>query len=319
MQLFEEAYKKAFIRRFDCGSGMMMYHEQRTHKDFPGLAAEPISFFTPHGIRIAGNVYTYPGADEKRLVVFCHGIGQGHLSYITEIERICREGCAVIGYDNVGCGRSGGENIRGFTESLNDLIACIDFVRAQERWNKAELSVIGHSWGGYAVMNLPAYRDGIHAVVSISGFASVKLLFDEFFGAESGVPELAYAAERQANPDYADACAAEALAHTDARVLLIHSADDRSVSPAIGLEYVRSRISGGNVRFLLTDGKSHTPQYTRAAAELLVNTQREYARLVAQRKLVTDADKRRYVDGCDFAAMTAQDEDIWREIFAQLK
>lgn len=58
-----------------------------THEDFDGMRAQPVSFPSDRGQLLRGAVYTC-GRDETPvgLVVFAHGMGGGHLSYMTEIH-----------------------------------------------------------------------------------------------------------------------------------------------------------------------------------------------------------------------------------------
>ena len=80
-------YKQKLFSRCD-DMGLARYF---THKDFPGLQAEPFSFKDDAGGNtLRGNFYSYPNYREDRIVVFDHGMGGGHLSYMREIEMLAK-------------------------------------------------------------------------------------------------------------------------------------------------------------------------------------------------------------------------------------
>ena len=309
-------YKKFVVHRYD-PDGVIKYF---TYEDFPGMTAEPIAFSTPQGVELKGNIYAYPDADAGSLVVFAHGIGGGHRSYLREIELICREGYRVVGFDNAGCFASGGENIRGLTESVNDLNACLNFLRAQPRFAETRVSLVGHSWGGYAVGNVLNLRDDVYAAAVISGFASVEeFLRASFKGKHGFIRRGIYRFERRANPDCVALCSADALQETSAKALIIHSRNDAVVPISCGLEYVRARVDNPGVRFLEIEDKGHNPQYSRDALEYMNAEFGEYNRLVAKKKLKTDEEKRAFTADWDYYRMTEQDGDVWKEIFELIK
>ena len=310
-------YKKAFVNRFDDDKILFYY----SYKDFPGLGAEPIEFRTPQGLLIKGNIYSYENPSKKDLVVFCHGMGGGHRSYMREIETLCRQGYEVLSYDNVGCWESEGENVRGLTESINDLVSCLDFIYGSDNLKDRGLHIIGHSWGGYAAGNILNFRKkNIRSVTVISGFASVESVIWGGFGGKLKMFKKAILAyERKVNPQYVDSCSVDAFRNTDAKVLLIHSKDDAVCDIASGLGYVRSQISNPNVRYLEVEGKFHNPNYTADAVTYMQQTFGEYQSLLKQKKLKTFEEKKAFMDLRDFSRMTAQDPEIWAEIFRNME
>ena len=74
-----------------------------TAADFDNLEAEPIEFKGNRGQTLRGNLYFETGkTDFKALLIFCHGMGGGHLSYTTEIDFFAKHGYLVLAYDNTG-------------------------------------------------------------------------------------------------------------------------------------------------------------------------------------------------------------------------
>ena len=94
-------------------------------ENFSGLKKEKYSFSSSLGHTLSGYIYSYESPISNRLVVFDHGFGGGHRSYMKEIEMLCRQGYKVFSYDHTGCMESQGENTNGFAQSLHDLDDCL--------------------------------------------------------------------------------------------------------------------------------------------------------------------------------------------------
>ncbi len=310
-------YKKAFISRFD-DDGIIFYY---SYKDFPGLLARPIEFRTPQGYLVKGNIYSYENHDKEDLVVFCHGLGGGHRSYMREIELICQQGYEVLSYDNVGCWESEGENIRGLSEAINDLVCCMDFIAGTEGLKDRNLHVIGHSWGGYAAGNILQHRPAnIKSVTVISGFASVTTVIYGGYGGKLKIFKNGIIAfEKKANPQYADSCSVDSFKDTEAKVLIIHSKDDPVCAIECGLDYVRSRVDNPNVSYLEVEGKFHNPNYTADAVAYMQQTFGEYQSLLKAKKLRTLEEKKAFMNLRDFRRMTEQDPEVWSAIFRNME
>ena len=163
-------FRNNFLRRCD-DAGTAYYFSAA---DFPGLEAEPFSFPSCKGHTLKGSFYHYANPIPGRIVVFDHGFGGGHRSYMKEIELLCRHGYLVFSYDHTGCMESGGEDIGGFTQSLVDLNDCLNALKASDRCRGLDFSVMGHSWGGFSTLNICALHPDISHIVVLSGFVSVE-------------------------------------------------------------------------------------------------------------------------------------------------
>lgn len=317
MSLTDFVLKKAFVKRYD-DDHIIHYF---SYKDFPGMQASPVQFSTPQNLNIRGMLYSYPGARTDDLVVFCHGMGGGHRSYMREIDVICKKGYEVLAYDNIGCFESEGEDIRGLSESVNDLVCCTDWLANEESLKDRRLHVMGHSWGGFAAANILNFRQrNIAGVTVISAFASIDAFSDAGFGGQLKLLKQTIARhERKVNPEYAATDCVTAFRDTPVKVLWIHSRDDHMADISTGLDYVRSRVSNPNVSYLETDGKYHNPNYTTDAVNYLMQTFGEYESLIKKHKLRTFDEKKAYMDTKDFRRMTEQDPAIWDAIFAHME
>ncbi len=316
-KLLSGIYKKTLFSRHD-DDGSVFYF---SYTDFPGLKREPYSINNQKGERLTGYFYSYDGCKTDSLVVFEHGMGAGHRAYMREIERIAKEGYLVYAYDHTGCTESEGENIRGFSGSLADLDAVMSTLFSDERYSGLKISVIGHSWGGFSTMNIGALYKQLHAIVAMSGFSSVKEMQKQVFPLLlRPFIKTVYKLEEKENPKYYDKKAIESLKNTDAKALIIHSDDDKTVSSEIHFKRLREALSDKeNIRFLLVEGKDHNPNYTKAAVEYKNEFFKALKRRYKEKTLNTEEEKRSFNASFDFYRMTEQDEAVWKEIFKTIE
>ena len=284
--------------------------------DFPGLHQEAFDFPSSLGHTLRGKLYCYDNPLPGRLIVFDHGMGGGHLSYMKEIERLCRAGSLVLGYDHTGCMESGGESTNGMAQSLHDLDDCLTAVKKDARLGALTLSVMGHSWGGFAAMNIAALHPEVRHAVVLSGVVAVPMLIESNFAALP--PELrraVLAVEEQANPGYVGCHGVESLKKADVRALLIYSDDDPVCLKSVHYDALEQGLRDcDRVELWLVEGKGHNPNYTADAVQLLGRYTAELARLTGEGQLVTDGQKAAFVASWDWERMTTQDEAVWEKI-----
>ena len=311
--LITKVYKKALFRRMDERPDCFYF----TYKDFPGLHEESYPFRGEHGQMLAGHFYYYDGAREDRIIVFEHGMGAGHRSYMRDIDTICRHGYRVFTYDRTGCADSEGDTIRGFAGALSDADHAMRALREDPRYANVDVSVVGHSWGGYTTQNICAYHKDIKHIVAISGFPSIPVMLEQQF---RGILKLfrgdAMALERETNPRYADSTALRAVLDSDVKALFIHSLDDHIVDYNVHMKYLMDNLSDNDrVRFITVDEKQHNPTYTKNAVALLRDYHQKREALAKKRGERTPEEYKAFVDSFDWWAMTEQDDSIWKEIF----
>lgn len=312
----EKLYRRKLYSRCD-DVGVAHYFSA---EDFPGLRSQTFAFPSKAGHTLKGWFYGYDNAIPGRLVVFDHGMGGGHRSYMREIERIARAGYLVFAYDHTGCMESGGDCTNGFAQSLSDLDACLTALKKLESIRSRTISVVGHSWGAFSTMNITALHPDVAHVVALSGFVSVKDIVNQnFSGILKGYRKGLYALERKANPDYVNFDACKTLAKTDAWVLLVYSADDPMVRKEIHYDALHRALSGRkNVRFLLVEGKRHNPNYTSSAVQLLTQYTRDLTAQLKKLQLGTVEERKAFLQTYDWWAMTEQDESVWQVILETL-
>ena len=287
-------------------------------KEFPGLKSEPFSFTANAGHKLQGYFYSYDNPKPNRLVIFDHGLGRGHTSYMREIEVIAKQGYMVFSYDHTGCVESEGANTNGFAQSLNDLDSCLKAIKKQFAENLPQITVIGHSWGGFSTLNILALHPEIKNIVAISGLTSVERMLGQIFsGFMKGYARYIYEnVEKKANPEFIKYDALETLANTDKRALIIHSADDKDVKCECHFEVLKSALGDReNLEFWLVNGKAHNPNYTEDAVKYKDEFFATLTKKLKNKELETPQQKQEFVDSYDWWRMTAQDMDVWNKIF----
>lgn len=307
------AYRGMIYSRCD-DTGDVYYF---SHEDFFGLEAERISFRARAGHTLRGYIYSYGAPIKDRLVVFDHGFGGGHRSYMKEIELLCRHGYTVLSYDHTGCMESEGEGAGGLSQSLSDLNDCLDFIKGEKRFYGYDISVMGHSWGGFSTMNICAYHPEVSRVVVLSGFISVERQIATFFaGLMKPYRKAVFAEEKRTNPIFSLSDGIKALSDTETRALLIYSDNDNLCTKRQQYDPLLEALGRReNVKLVLVSGKGHNPNYTKDAVEY---KDAFFAELKKRRKrglLKTDEEKREFVKSYDWDRMTAQDEDVWATVF----
>ena len=318
--IFEKQVKKIYrdtlLVRNDNADGIFYFQPT----DFPGLEAHPYEFPAKEGHTLKGYFYHYAQVIPGRLVVFDHGMGNGHRAYTREIEQLAQAGFLVFSYDHTGCMESGGENIGGFAQSLSDLDACLTALEKEPALSGRRISVMGHSWGGYSTMNIVSLHPEITHVVSMSGFISVKAIVDQTFsGLLKGYRGAIFGLERQANPDYVNFSAIESLSATTAKVLLIYSDDDSVVRKAFHYAPLEKALAGkDHIRFLGLQGKDHNPTYAIDAIAYKNTFFADLKKAKKRKALSTPAQRQAFMDRYDWRRMTEQDDIVWETIISHM-
>ena len=313
----EQMFRSQLYVRQDNPNGIFYFAPE----DFPGLKTHAYCFKSQMGHDLNGFFYYYDNPIPGRLVVFDHGMGNGHRAYMREIETLCKGGWLVFAYDHTGCMSSGGKDINGFAQSLADLDDCMQALKAEPALADRAFSVMGHSWGGFSTMNIAALHPEITHVVSMSGFVSVDRIVKQSLSGILGLyaPTVIRLEQRQ-NPRYARYNALESLRKTRARVLLIYSADDKTVHKSVHYDPLVEYLSGKeNIEFMLVDGKDHNPSYTTEAVAYKNGFWKELSEAIKKKELDTPEKQKEFMAKYDWWRMTTQDEAVWNKVFEHLK
>ena len=304
----EEIYKaQLFVRCDDIGIAHYF-----SHNDFDGLDAVRYEFTSSKNNRLVGYFYSYEGYDPDRLIIFDHGFGGGHRSYMKEIEKLASFGYRVFAYDHTGCMESDGENTGGLSQSLCDLNDAITTLKSDKSVNTSDITVMGHSWGGYSTLNICALHPDIKKIVVLSGFASVKRMTEQNFrGLLRFYIKDIINLEGSSNPAFVAYDAVETLKDSTVNALLIYSDNDHLVNKEIHFDALSEALKGNNnIEFILEKDKGHNPNYTHEAVKYLA----EYLEAAAQAAELSPSEKEEFRNSFDWDKMTEQDETVWGKI-----
>lgn len=234
----------AFIdQRFESDPAKWLYVE-----DFGGLSRTKYGFASDKGQMLTGYMYS-ACEDPCGIIVFAHGFGGGgHNSYMPVINYLAHNGFLVFAYDATGNDESGGDGVGGFPQGVIDLDHAITFVEESGNFPELPVGLLGHSWGGYSVSNVLAYHPEIKAVIECSGANSSMDLLES--GGYNVVGPLIYAMrpfaavhERIRYGEYSSNTAVDGFESADARIMVVHSADDDTVRIRYGYDKFYEKFS----------------------------------------------------------------------------
>lgn len=120
---------------------------------------------------LQGYIYGLEHDAPRALLVFAHGIGAGHETYINSLMWFVDRGYLVFAYDATGSCTSDGSGTIGLVQSALDLDSALQFAEQYERFEGLPILLLGHSWGGYAVGAVQNFEHRIAAACTISGYA----------------------------------------------------------------------------------------------------------------------------------------------------
>lgn len=306
-------YKKELFVRKEENDSVFYYR----NKDFKGLNAKPFSFNSIKGHKLNGNFYFYDDYKKNHLIVFDHGMGAGHYSYLREIEKLASHGFLVFSYDHTGCVDSEGENIGGFTQSLVDLNDAINALKEIDELKDYDISVVGHSWGGYSTLNIVSLHKDIKHIVAIAGYISVKEMIAQTFKFPMNfMRKHAYRLEQHNNPYFIELNAIDSLSTYQGKALILHSKDDKLVNyNRHFLKLKTALIYKENIKFISFNDKNHNPHYTNQAIMYKQEFFDKFKEYKKENKLNSVEEKQNFKNSFDWKKMTNQDEMVWNEIF----
>ena len=254
---------------------------------------------------LKGLIYNKENIPQKdKLIIFCHGMGPGHIAYTTEIAYFCNKGFTVLAVDSRGCNLSEGKNSKGMYSGVQTVISAIDFAREN---GYKDISLVGHSWGAYSALCASAKRK-VNKVVAISAPDTPAGTMAEGAVNMGALPRPLVALLR---PFWGfvnllkygmkgNSSAAKSAKKNDTPTLLIHGDMDRAVTLK---KSAFNKANGKYITKYLAEGKAHNP-YNTENAEI---------------KLAELSDKLKTNDfaglaNFDYKAATEEDEEVMQSI-----
>ena len=220
--------------------------------------------------KLAGYLYTAKADDEKErkrgkaLVIVGHGIGCNMDGYLNRTAWFVARGYDVFTFDMTGTCLSGGKGLRSLMQSKVDLHNAIEFVKQRKEFEGMPLLVYGHSWTGYAAVNMLNYGHGeLTAVASLSGFNDTwditRHHAARYVGAlVSMLKPWSKLLERIMYGKDAKGDGVSGVNAYGGPVLIAHSVDDPTVPIESSVYVHRDEIVNDNAEFMLYPDRGHT-------------------------------------------------------------
>ena len=254
-------YESVFGKRFEIYDSPLL----PDFNHYPTLESEHFSFPSKKGYNYSGTFYHCKDITQfKGLIVFSHGIFDGQLNYLPEIDYFARRGYKVFGFDNTGSHLSGGKSLRGLPQSAEDLDTALAYVTEATKNENLPLFLFGHSWGGYAVCAVNCYNSyNISGVFVQNGFNRSSDMLTAESVRRYGRLMLLFAPyiklyEKIKFGKRSKFTAAKGVARATARgtkFLIMHSLDDKTVSLANSV--LSNVIKNENITLITQKNKGH--------------------------------------------------------------
>lgn len=300
-------------KRFD-DDGTLHYF---SCEDFSGLKKREYSFYSG-GNRLQGYLYFCEETTRKPLIVFSHGLGAGHIQYMSEIAFFAQRGYSVFTYDVRGCYRSEGSGIDYMSNALLDLDAALTFLEAEPEFASRPRVLMGHSMGGYCVNAVAAFaHPDIVGAVSMAGFDSTYTLIRGYAGKRAWPVAVCFRMqEKRKNGTAGSVSSMEALRKTSYPVLLISGDKDPLVAPEWNFDRIRDGLKGqSNLSFLVAEGRYHRPNLSLSAAEYDVSIHRKISRFnETHPDSAPEEEIRALYDSFDYRKLVEFDPEIMNRI-----
>lgn len=297
-----------FRRRFDGNPNVRYYSAE----DF-GMDARPVSFCTDGERVLRGFVYSFKETEPRGVVIFAHGFGAGHTAYTTEIAFFASRGYLVLAYDCTGCGKSDGKMLGGFDQGPIDLIAAEKFARKDEQLSAYKKVLVGHSWGGFSVLNAMGHCEDICGAVAMCGFvAGAPAIAHKAFAKFPPLCAFTSAFIRVYNAikfkKNANVNSIRSLKKTNLPVCLVYGGADVVVPYSYNGARIRKATAGmPNVRFLLLPEMGHNVYLTREAEQYMNDTFSAVGKALRKKDIALA--KKLYAEA-DYKKMTQEDPAV---------
>ena len=248
---------------------------------FEGLERTQYTFPSNKGQMLTGYLYSAAGVEPKGIIIFAHGYGAGHNNNMGCADYFAKHGYNVFAFDVTGNDESEGTSVEGLPQGVIDLEHAIEFVEESGNFPKLPIGLFGHSWGGYCVGAALVHHPEMKAVIDCSGFNNATDLF-LFEGKKIAGPAAYLAIPFLKLHDwikfgsYAGLTAKEGFENTDAKILVVHSTDDDTVSPEFGYDiYYKDHKDDPRFSFIRFEDRGHKYFYkdTKESQEIIQSFQ----------------------------------------------
>ena len=125
----------------------------------------PVDLLTSDGVPIKGDYYR-PAAENAPGVVLVHGSDRERSAWQLFARQLMEQGFATLAIDLRGHGESGGE--AGDVNTTEDVLAAVDFLRAQAEVDPENIVLIGGNDGSWWALDAASKQPDIRAVALLT-------------------------------------------------------------------------------------------------------------------------------------------------------
>ena len=303
MSIVSRVYRKRFVGRFDKEVGVPYF----SYTDFKGLKQESFSFVNSKRIEIHYFYYYYDNYKKDKIILFCHGMGPGHVSYLAEIEELARRGYKVLTLDYTGCGESKGKCLGSLNAPTRDVMDLLKHLNLQ-----TQIVLVGHSLGGFTALKVAALRKDITKAVVFAPIVTTRIMI--YNASKSNfITKHVLKYERKVEKEYDSIDLPKYLGTTTDDILFIQSVDDPMVPYDSSLK-VAEETNNSHIKTIKFDKRKHNPNYTESAIIYMNEVFGDYNRLAKYKKIKTDEERIAYFKDVSIKKLTEQDISLFDQI-----
>ena len=144
------------------------YKIQKNRDDYPSLEIREELSFKCDKETLRGYLYTVD--NPIGVVITAHGINTLADAHGQLQDYFIQNNYNVFSFDMTGCGASSGKGMKTLHESRKCVSSAIKTVKNNAKTSSLPIFLVGHSWGGYAVVAATEDHKDISAVASFSGY-----------------------------------------------------------------------------------------------------------------------------------------------------
>lgn len=316
-------YEGIFSMRFETKSYLKM-----EASDFDGLICEKSEFNSD--VTLTGYKYSRVG-ENTGVVIVAHGYGDGgHNKFLPYISELTKHGLYVFAYDAQGNDESEGRAVTGFPQGIIDLDSAISHVKSINEYQNLPIMLFAHSWGAYSAGNVLNHHPEVDAAVLVSGFNESEDMLAQYPRKALGklvdvflLPYVTFYERLKFGKEYANISAVQGMEKTDAKILVVHSRDDKRVPIEYGYDvYFDEFEKNARFEFLEYTDKGHKELlYSDSAVNYQKQIEADYlAYLESEGKRDTKKNRAEYMENhLDPHLYYAPSEEILQKMIALFK
>lgn len=289
-------------------------------EDYHNLKYEDFSFYSDKN-KLNGNIF-YINKNLSNIIIFACGYKMTYQRYMPEINYLCSLGYTVFTYDNTGTGVSEGRTLKGAPQAIIDLKNCVNVIKKE--YPTSKITLVGHSMGGYAVIN-SLNLVTVDKVVAIAPFNSIvdvvldnvnKTFHNKLFLFRTLYMTYLHLKFKK----YGSYETYKTIKYVNIPVMIIHGNSDRTV---LINNFYKSMMTNQNlfVKYLEVENRNHNPllSFNAMNYNLFLNHSLIDLKLKYKRKQIPDVELNSLNDNLNNELRSEFDKEVINEITNFLK